>query len=53
MTERELRAKAEEIAQSMQERGLKAWHAKYEVRNRAIPPMYEKRLIKLIGERIS
>lgn len=53
MTERELRAKAEEIAQSMKERDLKAWYAKYEVRNRAIPPMYQKRLIRLIGERLN
>ena len=53
MTERELRAKAEAIARLMKARGLQPWHIKYELRNRAIPPMLEKKLAKMIEQKLN
>ena len=52
MTDKELREKAEEIARSMRERGLQAWHIKYELKIRAYPPMIEEKLAKLIEQKL-
>lgn len=53
MTDKELREKAEEIARSMEERGLQVWHIKYELKCRAFPPMIETKLAKMIEQRLN